>query len=118
MKAKLSTKMALTESVSNQTCVYCTTAGRYVKDLVWLIPDARWEGGGGGGGGGGGAVAGVDAWLQEYHHPSAAAVAAGSFGRVGAIQQAYVLELPSGEASRCPLTLLYNLCRTVTVSPS
>lgn len=58
------------------------------KDIVWLIPDARW----------GGPVAGVDAWLREYHHPSARAVAAGSFGRVGAIQQAYVLELPNGEA--------------------
>lgn len=58
------------------------------KDIAWLIPDARW----------GGPVPGVDAWLKEYHHPSARAVAAGSFGRVGAIQQAYVLELPHGEA--------------------
>ena len=59
------------------------------KDLVWLIPDARW----------GGPVPGVDAWLREYHHPSSRAVASRSFGRVGAIQQAYVLELPHGEAS-------------------
>ena len=89
--------MALTEVrvESNKTCGVLHHR-HYVEDLVWLIPDARW----GGGGGGGGAVAGVDAWLREYHHPSAAAVAAGSFGRVGAIQQAYVLELPHGKASR------------------
>jgi|AntAceMinimDraft_1070359.scaffolds.fasta_scaffold07650_1 hypothetical protein len=62
------------------------------KDIAWVVPDARWGGG----------VAGADAWLREYHHPSTAAVAARSFGRVGAIQQAYVLELPHGEATPDP----------------
>ena len=57
------------------------------KDLVWLIPDARVPGG---------AVAATDAWLREYHHPSPRAVAAGAFPRAGALQQAYVLELPDG----------------------
>ena len=110
----LSSTMVLTE-VCAESNMRVLHRRHYVEDLVWLIPDARW---GGGGGGGGGAVAGVDAWLQEYHHPSAAAVAAGSFGRVGAIQQAYVLELPHGEASCCPLTSICNLYCTVTVSPS
>ena len=66
------------------------------KDLAWVVPDARWNG----------PVFGTDAWLREYHVPSSRVVAAGSFGRVGAIQQAYVLELPFGEAStRAPTTI-------------
>ena len=59
------------------------------KDLVWLIPDARVPGG---------AVAATDVWLREYHHPSPRAVAASAFARAGALQQAYVLELPDGVA--------------------
>ena len=56
------------------------------KDVAWVVPDARW---------GPGAVAGADAWLREYHAPTALT----PFGRIGAIQQAYVLETPHGPAA-------------------
>ena len=54
------------------------------KDLCWLVPDARVAG----------PVPATDAWLREYHHPSGSA--GERFGRVGAIQQAYAVELPRG----------------------
>ena len=56
------------------------------KDVAWVVPDARW---------GPGAVTGTDAWLHEYHAPTALT----PFGRIGAIQQAYVLETPHGPAA-------------------
>ena len=56
------------------------------KDVAWVVPDARW---------GPGAVTGTDAWLREYHAPTALT----PFGRIGAVQQAYVLETPHGPAA-------------------
>ncbi len=86
------------------------------KDVAWLVADARWGPGDHG-------IAATDAWLREYHAPGSSARGAGHrarrsgggivpasyrrgivpspsshepFGRVGALQQAYVVELPEG----------------------
>ena len=77
------------------------------KDVAWLVADARWGPGDHG-------IAATDAWLREYHAPGSSAHGAGHrtrrsgggaspspssfepFGRVGALQQAYVVELPEG----------------------
>ena len=77
------------------------------KDVAWLVADARWGPGDHG-------IAATDAWLREYHAPGLSAHGAGHrarrsgggarpspssfkpFGRVGALQQAYVVELPEG----------------------
>ena len=83
------------------------------KDVAWLVADARWGPGDHG-------IAATDAWLREYHDPGSSTHSARAsytaskrrrtacrsscvepsplapFGRVGALQQAYVLELPEG----------------------
>ena len=83
------------------------------KDVAWLVADARWGPGDHG-------IAATDAWLREYHDPGSSTHSArhrtrrstagaqlshrtqlspsplAPFGRVGALQQAYVLELPEG----------------------
>lgn len=77
------------------------------KDVAWLVADARWGPGDHG-------IAATDAWLREYHAPGSSARGTGHrtrrstavaqpspsslapFGRIGALQQAYVVELPEG----------------------
>ena len=86
------------------------TAPWLAKDVAWLVADARWGPGDHG-------IAATDAWLREYHAPGSSgargtghrtgrrstAVAMtpspsslAPFGRIGALQQAYVVELPEG----------------------
>ncbi len=68
------------------------------KDVVFLALDARVDASGG--------VSAADAWLREYHRPRPALAssadrtggggrASAAFARAGALQQAYVLELPA-----------------------
>ena len=84
---------------------YLTTAKWLAKDFVWLVLDAR--AGSTPGGSTHAAVHAADAWLREYHGDESAVqlgatkgpgLGASTFARAGALQQAYVFEMPAGAA--------------------
>ena len=84
---------------------YLTTAKWLAKDFVWLVLDAR--AGSTPGGSTHAAVHAADAWLREYHGDESAVrlgatkgpgIGASTFARAGALQQAYVFEMPAGAA--------------------
>jgi len=86
---------------------YLTTAKWLAKDFVWLVLDAR--AGSTPGGSTHAAVHAADAWLREYHGDESAVRRGGAtkgpgrggastFARAGALQQAYVFEMPAGAA--------------------
>ena len=91
---------------------YLATAKWLAKDFVWLVLDAR-PLGSNPGGSTHAAVHAADAWLREYYGDEASAARLGSldasknkgargdasaFARAGALQQAYVIEMPAGAA--------------------
>lgn len=91
---------------------YLATAKWLAKDFVWLVLDAR-PLGSTPGGSTHAAVHAADAWLREYYGDEASAARLGSldasknkgargdasaFARAGALQQAYVIEMPAGAA--------------------
>ena len=86
---------------------HLTTAKWLAKDFVWLVLDAR--AGSTPGGSTHAAVHAADAWLREYHGDESAVRRGGAtkgpgrggastFARAGALQQAYVFEMPAGAA--------------------
>ena len=87
---------------------YLATAKWLAKDFVWLVLDAR--AGSTPGGSTHAAVHAADAWLREYYGDERAArlpldaskgdgaLSASAFARAGALQQAYVFEMPAGAA--------------------
>ena len=90
---------------------YLATAKWLAKDFVWLVLDAR-PLGSSPGGSTHAAVHAADAWLREYYGDENAARLksldasknkgargdASAFARAGALQQAYVIEMPAGAA--------------------
>ena len=79
---------------------YLTTAKWLAKDFVWLVLDAR--AGSTPGGSTHAAVHAADAWLREYYGDESVVrrrvAEASTFARAGALQQAYVFEMPAGAA--------------------
>ena len=74
---------------------YLTTAKWLAKDFVWLVLDARADAMPGGSTHA--AVHVADAWLREYYgDESGVGRGASTFARAGALQQAYVFEMPAG----------------------
>ena len=77
---------------------YLTTAKWLAKDFVWLVLDAR--AGSTPGGSTHAAVHAADAWLREYYGDESVVrrrvAEASTFARAGALQQAYVFEMPAG----------------------
>jgi glycosylphosphatidylinositol transamidase len=90
---------------------YLATAKWLAKDFVWLVLDAR-PLGSNPGGSTHAAVHAADAWLREYYGDETKARLpldkksknkgargdASAFARAGALQQAYVIEMPAGAA--------------------